>query len=181
MSYKKKGRWGFAGRDESEDETGDIHRGERMLNESPVLRGVEPEAPKPSMNTSSPSYSYSHLILRLILRLFHRPHLDLHPPLATPAAAAARFVSVLLHNTRCGAVTRMKDEVPRCLITSLLPYQPLALIVKPERFTNHLSLPLTVSLLSSLSLLERYGSLSDIQRGDAKRARTTRNQPLWLS
>lgn len=28
-----------------------------------------------------------------------------------------QFVSVLLHNTRCGAVTRMRDEVLRCLIT----------------------------------------------------------------
>lgn len=35
--------------------------------------------------------------------------------------AGLQFVSVLLHNTRCGAVTRMRDEVLRCLITPLFP------------------------------------------------------------
>lgn len=34
-----------------------------------------------------------------------------------------QFVSVLLHNTRCGAVTRMRDEVLRCLITPPSPVQ----------------------------------------------------------
>lgn len=44
----------------------------------------------------------------------------------TDRPAGPQFVSVLLHNTRCAAVTRMRDEVLRCLITPLPQPSPRA-------------------------------------------------------
>lgn len=66
------------------------------------------------------------------------------PTLPLIQAATPCFVSVLLHNTRCAAVTWMRDEVLRCLITS-----PCHVFLTPAATLSSFPLsfhPLTLSL-----------------------------------